>query len=125
MDRKARNSVLFSPSIHGGTGSGRPTGIISPAGHTYRNLSRVELKYQPSATRVRSLPGVILSDTASWSERRRGYYHASPLGLNPAVRLAASGIELTDKQLDEIADACWRAISRPKTTPWPSAPVAF
>jgi AcrR family transcriptional regulator len=35
------------------------------------------------------------------------------LGLNPAVRLAASGIELTDEQLDEIADACWRAISQP------------
>jgi hypothetical protein len=47
MDRKARNSVLFGPSIHGGTGSGRPTGIISPAGHT---LSRVELEYQPHAS---------------------------------------------------------------------------
>jgi carbonic anhydrase len=33
MDRKARNSVLFGPSIHGGTGQARPTGIISPAGH--------------------------------------------------------------------------------------------
>jgi hypothetical protein len=31
MDRKARNSVSLGPSIHGGTGSGRPTGIISPA----------------------------------------------------------------------------------------------
>jgi hypothetical protein len=71
MDRKARNSVLFGPSIHGGTGQARPTGIISPAGHTYRHLSRVELEHQPSATRVRSVPGVILSDAASWSERRR------------------------------------------------------
>ena len=35
------------------------------------------------------------------------------LGLNPAVRLAAGGTELTDEQLDEIAPACWRAISRP------------
>jgi AcrR family transcriptional regulator len=35
------------------------------------------------------------------------------LGLNPAARLAASGIELTDEQLGEIADACWRAISQP------------
>jgi AcrR family transcriptional regulator len=35
------------------------------------------------------------------------------LGLSPAVRLAAAGAELTDEQLDEIADACWRAISRP------------
>jgi AcrR family transcriptional regulator len=35
------------------------------------------------------------------------------LGLSPAVRLAASGTELTGEQLDEIADACWRAISRP------------
>jgi hypothetical protein len=52
MDRKARNSVLFGPSIHGGTGSGRPNGIISPAGHTYRHLSRVELEYQP-------LPGLV------------------------------------------------------------------
>ena len=35
------------------------------------------------------------------------------LGLSPAVRLAASGLDLTGKQLDEIASACWRAISRP------------
>jgi AcrR family transcriptional regulator len=36
------------------------------------------------------------------------------LGLSPAVRLAAGGTELTDGQLDEIARACWRAISRPE-----------
>jgi AcrR family transcriptional regulator len=36
------------------------------------------------------------------------------LSLSPAVRLAAGGIELTRAQLDEIADACWRAISRPE-----------
>ncbi len=35
------------------------------------------------------------------------------LGLAPAVRLAASGSELTGEQLSEIAGACWRAISRP------------
>jgi AcrR family transcriptional regulator len=35
------------------------------------------------------------------------------LGLSPAVRLAASGTKLTGEQLDEIAHACWRAISRP------------
>jgi hypothetical protein len=35
------------------------------------------------------------------------------LGLSPAVRLAADGTPLTDEQLDEIADACWRAISLP------------
>ena len=35
------------------------------------------------------------------------------LGLSPAVRLAAGGTELTEEQLDEIADACWRAISQP------------
>ena len=35
------------------------------------------------------------------------------LGLSPAVRLAAADTGLTDEQLDEIADACWRAISRP------------
>jgi hypothetical protein len=29
------------------------------------------------------------------------------------VRLAAGGTELTDEQLDEIAGACWRAISQP------------
>ncbi|HEY1974676.1 MAG TPA: TetR/AcrR family transcriptional regulator [Pseudonocardia sp.] len=36
------------------------------------------------------------------------------LSFSAAVRLAASGIELTPAQLDEIADACWRAISRPE-----------
>jgi AcrR family transcriptional regulator len=35
------------------------------------------------------------------------------LGLSPAVRLAAGETELTDEQLNEIARACWRAISRP------------
>jgi AcrR family transcriptional regulator len=35
------------------------------------------------------------------------------LGLSPAVRLAAGGTELTDEQLDQIAGACWRAISKP------------
>jgi AcrR family transcriptional regulator len=35
------------------------------------------------------------------------------LALGPAIRLAAGGIELTEAQLDEIADACWRAVSRP------------
>jgi AcrR family transcriptional regulator len=35
------------------------------------------------------------------------------LGLSPAVRLAAGGTELTSEQLDQIAGACWRAISQP------------
>jgi AcrR family transcriptional regulator len=35
------------------------------------------------------------------------------LGLSPAVRLAADEIKLTDEQLNEIARACWRAISLP------------
>jgi AcrR family transcriptional regulator len=35
------------------------------------------------------------------------------LGLSPAVRLAADGTELTGEQLNEIARACWRAISQP------------
>lgn len=34
------------------------------------------------------------------------------LGLGPAVRLAASGEKLTKAQLETIADACWRAVSR-------------
>ncbi len=36
------------------------------------------------------------------------------LGLAPPVRLAANGIELTGADLEAIADACWRAISRPR-----------
>jgi AcrR family transcriptional regulator len=35
------------------------------------------------------------------------------IGLAPAVRLAARGIELTARELDRVAAACWRAISRP------------
>lgn len=34
------------------------------------------------------------------------------LSFSPAVRLAAGGAELAPAQLDEIADACWRAVSR-------------
>ncbi|MEA2347706.1 MAG: hypothetical protein QOG62_1493 [Thermoleophilaceae bacterium] len=34
------------------------------------------------------------------------------LGLGPAVRLAAGGLTLADKDLEAIAAACWRAISR-------------
>jgi AcrR family transcriptional regulator len=37
------------------------------------------------------------------------------LGLSPAVRLAAGETELTQEQLSQIADACWRAISQPNT----------
>lgn len=35
------------------------------------------------------------------------------LALGPAVRLAAGGLELTDEQLGQIADACWRAVTIP------------
>jgi AcrR family transcriptional regulator len=35
------------------------------------------------------------------------------LGLGPAVRLAASGERLKPGDLDTVAGACWRAISRP------------
>lgn len=35
------------------------------------------------------------------------------LGLAPAARLVAQGIELTTAQVRSIADGCWRAISRP------------
>jgi AcrR family transcriptional regulator len=35
------------------------------------------------------------------------------LGLGPAVRLAATGQQLTPAELRTVADACWRAISRP------------
>jgi AcrR family transcriptional regulator len=34
------------------------------------------------------------------------------LGLAPAVRLAASGIELGDEELAVAAEACWRAVTR-------------
>ena len=40
------------------------------------------------------------------------------LGMAPAVRLAASDLPLDAAALDRLADACWRAISRPPgTTP--------
>ena len=33
------------------------------------------------------------------------------LGLAPAVRLAASAVELGDDELDAVAEACWRAVT--------------
>lgn len=36
------------------------------------------------------------------------------LSFSPAVRLAAGGVELDSAQLEEIAGACWRAVSRPE-----------
>jgi AcrR family transcriptional regulator len=36
------------------------------------------------------------------------------LGLGPAVRLAASGSELGEEQLAAVAEACWRAVTRPR-----------
>lgn len=48
------------------------------------------------AERVRSLPVDVLYE----------------LALGPAVRLAAGGFELTVDQLDEVAAACWRSVSR-------------
>jgi AcrR family transcriptional regulator len=35
------------------------------------------------------------------------------LGLAPAVRLAVGEVALGDEQLGAIAEACWRAVSRP------------
>lgn len=35
------------------------------------------------------------------------------LGLAPAVRLAANDVKLDKAELETVADACWRAISRP------------
>lgn len=35
------------------------------------------------------------------------------LGLGPAVRLAARGEQLSPSELDRLAVACWRAITRP------------
>lgn len=34
------------------------------------------------------------------------------LGLAPAVRFAVGGEELDDRGLDEVIEACWRAVSR-------------
>jgi AcrR family transcriptional regulator len=36
------------------------------------------------------------------------------LGVAPAVRLAAAGIELRDSELDAVAAGCWRAITQPR-----------
>lgn len=35
------------------------------------------------------------------------------LGMGPAVRLVASGVELAPAALERVAEACWRAITRP------------
>jgi TetR/AcrR family transcriptional repressor of multidrug resistance operon len=35
------------------------------------------------------------------------------LGMGPVVRLVASDVELADHELDRLAGACWRAITRP------------
>lgn len=34
------------------------------------------------------------------------------LGLAPAVRLVASGVELTDGQLNTLINSCWKAVKR-------------
>jgi len=52
MDRKARYSVLFCPSITSGADCGRPSALMSPAGHTHR----ADLEFPP---------GVIPVDAAS------------------------------------------------------------
>lgn len=35
------------------------------------------------------------------------------LGFGPAIRLAAGGSHLTEAELDRVAAACWRAITKP------------
>lgn len=35
------------------------------------------------------------------------------LGFGPAIRLAAGGSRPSEEELDRVADACWRAITRP------------
>jgi AcrR family transcriptional regulator len=39
------------------------------------------------------------------------------LGVAPAVRLAATGIELSGAELDAVAAGCWRAIRKPRVAP--------
>jgi hypothetical protein len=73
MDRKAHLGVLFCPSTRGGAGSGRPTGLISRAGHTHRQPGQADLEFRPSETPAAVLLGVILFDAASWSEQTAGY----------------------------------------------------
>ncbi len=34
------------------------------------------------------------------------------IGMGPVVRLVASGLTLTEAELERVADACWRAITR-------------
>ncbi len=36
------------------------------------------------------------------------------LAFGPAIRLAAGSVDLTEAQLDDIADGCWRAVCRPE-----------
>lgn len=35
------------------------------------------------------------------------------LALGPALRLVAGGLVLSDDQLEQVAQACWRAVTRP------------
>lgn len=49
------------------------------------------------AERLRPLPPEVLWD----------------LGFGPVIRLVASGVELDGEQLDDLADACWRAVTLP------------
>ncbi len=35
------------------------------------------------------------------------------LGMGPVVRLVASGVDVSTDELDRVAQACWRAITRP------------
>jgi AcrR family transcriptional regulator len=126
-EAKARLGVAAMAGLDAGAGPGEQfRGVWLAA---YRHLranpdhARFLLQVDHSPYRGAAHQAVIAAGDplAAWAARPGIAARLLPLpleviyelGLSPAVRLAAGGTELTGPQLDQIARACWRAVSRP------------
>ena len=70
MYQKTRNSVPYGTFTNGGVVRGLPTGLIRPAGHTHRQLGRVDPEVAQS-NQVRSGSAPFSSTPRAGAKTRR------------------------------------------------------
>lgn len=113
-------SALGLAGVEAIEGASSPEDVFRSIWHAmYRHLAADQVQASPYAASAHeaALGQDALADRPALANLSAGLVDLPPLvlcdlGLGPAVRLAATdGPSLTDDQLDEVAAACWRAVS--------------
>lgn len=81
-----------------------------------RFLVQVEASPYAAAAHDTAMTAGVMTDDPQLAQLMSSLVALPPLilwdlGMGPAVRAVAAGSELTDADLDELAAACWRAVS--------------